>query len=398
MAEALVDHKALASWTQTLHPSPLQNLLAIGSDNLISFALGLPAREFFPLETFQQAVQHVLASGPDALQYGSTTRRLKQQIVHIMQLRGISCREEQIFLTAGAQQGLSLLTHLLLDPGGQVITETLTYTGILRVIAPFHPEIVTVPTSKEEGIDLHALERFLQTGARPAFIYLVADGHNPLGLRLSQEKRQYLAELVRRYRVPLIEDDPYSFLAYEPLLPPIRALEEHQVFYVGSLSKVLAPALRIGWIVLPEDLSSKMSAVKEAIDLDVATFAQHVATEFLDREDVPVHLRTLQNGYQQRRNLMRSALQRYLPPEISWQQPENGMYFWLELPAFADTKALLEQAITNEGVAFMPDYAFYAGKGACTSAGLRICFSYCPLDKIEEGIHRLSRLLAKTYF
>lgn len=396
MIQTITEQKPLATWIRTLQPSPLQDLLALEDTNVISFALGLPAREFFPLDAFRQATQELLTNNADVLQYMAARPLLKQQIVRIMQMRGVQCRAEQIFLTTGAQQGLSLLAHLLIDPGDPVITETLTYTGMLRILAPLRPKIVTVPTSRQEGVDVHALEQLLRSGMRPALIYLVPDGHNPLGVCLSQEKRHHLAELVRHYQVPLIEDDPYGFLAYAPMLPPIRALEERQVLYVGSFSKVLAPALRIGWIVLPEDLGSKLSAVKEAMDLDSATFAQHVAAQLLQKEDFPAHVRTLQAGYLVRRDTTAAALQSYLPPTVRWTLPANGMYFWLELPPAVDTGALLKHALLTEKVIFMPGQAFCAEEMRPTLNGIRVCFSHCPLTDIEEGIRRLARVLGQA--
>lgn len=386
-------HYPLANWIQALQPSALQDLLAAGNDNMISFALGLPSEEFFPVEAFQRATAECIAANPAVLQYGTTTSRLKQHIVRIMQMRGVQCREEQIFLTAGAQQGLSVLSHLFLQFGGQIVTESLTYTGIMRVVSPLEPTIVTIPTSKEEGIDVNALEYQLRSGLRPAFIYLVADGHNPLGVCISREKRQYLADLVQRYQVPLIEDDPYGFLSFGTALPPVRAFNDRWVFYVGSLSKILSPALRIGWIIAPEELISKLSAVKEAMDLDVATFAQHAATWFLEHEDLAMHLRRLQQGYRQRRDITEAGLEQYIPAEVSWCKPICGMYFWLELPSYIDTGALLKRAVMEERVAFTPGHAFCADPGCPASNCLRVCFSHCPLDRIEEGLTRLGRVL-----
>src|SRR5579885_630359 len=390
-----LDRYPLAHWIQALQPSALQDLLAADNANMISFALGLPSEEFFPVGAFQRATAECLAADPTVLQYGTTTRRLKQHIVRIMHMRGVQCREEQIFLTAGAQQGLSVLSHLLLQFGGQIVTESLTYTGIMRVVAPLEPTMVTVPTSKEEGIDVNALEYRLRSGLRPAFIYLVADGHNPLGVCISRE-RQYLADLVQRYQVPLIEDDPYGFLSFETALPPVRAFNERWVFYVGSLSKILSPALRIGWIIAPEELISKLSAVKEAMDLDIATFAQHAATWFLDHEDLAAHLRGLQQGYRRRRDLTEAALKQHIPAEVSWCKPGSGMYFWLELPSCIDTGILLKRAVMEERVAFTPGHAFCADHARPVSNCLRVCFSHCPLERIEEGLGRLGRVIHRA--
>jgi 2-aminoadipate transaminase len=250
----------LAQWARSINRSMMQKMLSLTSrPGILSFALGLPAPELFPQDTFARAVAEVLSADPKALQYGPPFQPLKKHIVDLMAQRGVTCREEQIFLTAGAQQGMSLLARLFLDPGAQVLTEEAIYPGFRQVIEPFQPRIVTAPSDRESGMDVEAVESLLSSGARPAFIYAISDGHNPLAVSLSLEKRHALVELARKYEVPIVEDDAYGFLYYEEKpAAPMRALDDDWVFYVGSFSKILAPSLRVGWLVVPETLLTRL--------------------------------------------------------------------------------------------------------------------------------------------
>src|SRR5438876_2694463 len=246
----------LAGWAQAAHQSTIQQLLAVATQpGILSFALGLPAAELFPSAAYGRAAAHVLATQPHALQYGMPCEPLKHTIVQLMARRGVVCRPEQIFLTNGAQQGMSLLSRLLLDSHALVLVEETVYSGILQAIEPLQPKLLTVPVDPETGMDLDAVEAYVGSKHRPAFIYAISDGHNPLGVSLSLEKRRRLVELARRYGVPILEDDAYGFLCYDgESLPPLRALESDWVFYIGSFSKILAPALRTGWLIVPESL------------------------------------------------------------------------------------------------------------------------------------------------
>ncbi|HET8842209.1 MAG TPA: PLP-dependent aminotransferase family protein, partial [Ktedonobacteraceae bacterium] len=302
-------------------------------------------------------------------------------------------RVEQIFLTAGAQQGISLLTRLLLNPGGQVLTETITYPGILQIIAPYQPELFTIPTNHEAGIDVNTLEQVLRKGARPAFIYMVTDGHNPLGVSLNLTKRKRLVELACQYRIPILEDDPYGFLAYDGAsLPPLRAFDEQWVYYIGSCSKILAPSLRVGWIVVPENLIHRLSATKETIDLDTATFAQHTVSTLLESGLFSKHIEMLQKEYKVRRDAMHQALQsEFSVEEVQWRKPTNGLYFWVKFAKTIDTEAFLKMAITDERVAFLPGQSFCATAGTRAAHCARLNFSSNPPERIREGIARFAR-------
>ena len=288
----VAEEVALASWARTIKRSALQELLAVAArPGVLSFALGLPAAEIFPVASYERAMLRALRETNKALQYGPPLGALKRQIVELMKRRGVSCREEQVFLTTGAQQGVNLLAHLLLNPGGQVLTEEFIYPGFQQVLNIFEPEVLSVPTDLETGIDVDAVEARLAQAAprRPAFIYAITEGHNPLGVSMSPEKRQRLVELARRYRVPIVEDDPYGLVCYEgeTLVPPMRALYEQWVLYVGSFSNILIPPLLVGLVVLTESLIPMLSIIKESIDIDTRTFALRPVSGFMDDGHLP---------------------------------------------------------------------------------------------------------------
>jgi len=318
---------------------------------------------------------------------------LKQHVRELMKRRGVNCREEQIFLTAGAQQGMSLLSRLLLEPGGSVITEELIYTGFQQVLEPFQPHVLTVSTDAETGMDVDAVERHLRGGARPSFIYSITDGHNPLSVRLHPSKRARLVELAEQYGVPIIEDDAYGFLCYETLLPPLRALSERWVFYVGSFSKILAPALRVGWLVVPEELILPLSVIKEATDIDAAPLSQRIVNAYLDTGQLPGQIDMLRTQYGLRRDVMMRALAENFPDAARWTKPDCGFFVWVELPPVVDVDELFRRAINDEHAAFIPGHAFSVNKKRWDTSSIRLNFSHPTTAQIEEGIPRLARVL-----
>jgi 2-aminoadipate transaminase len=381
----------LAGWARGLEQSALQKMLvATAGPGIVSFALGLPAVELFPREALAEAAERVLVGNAGALQYSPPLQSLKQHVRELMKQRGVNCREEQIFLTAGAQQGMSLLSRLLLEPGGSIITEELIYSGFQQVLDPFQPHVLTVSTDLETGMDVDAVEQYLKGGARPSFIYSITDGHNPLSVRLSSSKRARLVELAEQYRVPIIEDDAYGFLCYEDPLPPLRALSDVSVFYVGSFSKILAPALRVGWLVVPEELILPLSVIKESTDIDAAPLSQRIVNAYLDTGGLRGQIDKLRTQYRLKRDTMLRALDENFLDAARWTRPNCGFFVWVELPPAVDVDELFRRALEDEHVAFIPGHAFSVNKKR--SSSIRLNFSHPTTAQIEEGIPRLARV------
>ena len=384
----------LADWTHSMQRSVLRQMLAVVSrPGILSFAGGLPAPELFPTADYGAALARVLATDRGALQYGPPYTPLKRHIVRLMAERGVECAEEQVFLTTGAQQALDVLARLLLDPGGEVMLEEIVYTGIQQAVASRRPHLLPVATDLETGIEVDDVVDHLERGARPAFLYVIPDAHNPLGVSVSPEKRRQLVDVAMAYNLPIIEDDPYGFLSYDGrCLPPLRALNDSHVFYVGSFSKILAPALRLGWMVVPAALASKLTVIKEAADLESSALTQRAVSAYLDADLLPDHLERLQSEYRARRDTMLAAMERTFPRRVRWTRPRAGMFIWVELPEGTDAAELLETAINQEQVAFIPGHAFALPGVPCRNF-MRLNFSNCCLSDIEEGVERLGRVL-----
>jgi 2-aminoadipate transaminase len=385
----------LAQWTEGVERSALQQMLmrASGPD-VISFALGLPAPELFPGREFSEAVVSVLTSQALALQYGPPFLPLKSHIVSLMRRRGVDCTEDMVFLTSGAQQGMSLVARLLLDSGSEVVLEECAYTGFQQILQPYSPRLLTVGTDLETGLDVDALERLFTRGCRPALVYAISDGHNPFGVSMDLAKRKALVNLAERFGVPILEDDAYGLIQYEDYpIPPLRSFNDELVFYVGSFSKILAPALRVGWIIVPKGLNDLFSIVKEAADIDTSTLSQRSIAAYIDLFDLGAHIKTLSQVYRQRRDTLLQALNTYLGPRARWSKPRSGLFMWVEVADLLDSAKLLARSLEKEKVAFIPGSAFAVNGGSLGRNALRLNFSNSPPDLIDEGIRRLARLL-----
>jgi 2-aminoadipate transaminase len=387
----------LASWARASRPSALQTMLSRASGpGIISFALGLPSPALFPRDDLTQAAMVTLDSDPLALQYAPPLAQLREHVVELMAARGVSCRPQQVFLTAGAQQGMSLLARTLVEPGSRVIVERLTYTGFRQILEPFAPEVVEIPVDARDGMDLDALARVLATGRRPSLIYMMSHGHNPLGLTMREDAKRRLVALAARYGVPVMEDDAYGFLQYgREMSAPLRALDDEWICYVGSFSKILAPGLRQGWLVVPEAYIDALSIAKEATDINMATLTQRVLTTYLGTGKLPAHIDRLRVEYRTRRNVMLRMLAERLPAGSRWQMPDAGLFVWVELPSHVRADEVLRIAVEEEGVAFLPGSAF-SSSGTDAANCMRLNFSHATLPLIEDGIGRLGRAIARA--
>jgi len=362
-----------------------------------ALALGLPAPELMPVQACAAAAERVLARGGSVLQYQLLSCPLRRQVQSLLAERGVLCSEADIFLTTGGQQGISLLVQLLLERGGAVVVDELTYEGLHAALAELAPRLLVVPTRPGSGMDLDAVEALLRSGARPAFMYVIADGHNPTGSSLSHAARVRLVELARRYRVPIIEDDVFGYLRYaRDAPPPLRALSDEWVLYVGSFSKILAPGLRVGWVVIPERFHQRWSTRKHASDLSVTTFAELTVSEYLASGALPAHLAQLRHVYAARRDTLLRALAQSFPSETRWETPAAGMFVWVDLPRHVDSLELLGAALDAEKVAFMPAVVFRAPGGESERNGMRLNFTHCSASELEDGATRLGRVVKRT--
>ncbi|HMK07919.1 MAG TPA: PLP-dependent aminotransferase family protein [Anaerolineales bacterium] len=384
----------LASEVADLKRSVMRELLGLAVDpQIISLAGGLPASSLLPLDDMRRCLDDVLLEdGARALQYSPPYEPLRQWIAQWMQRRGVICTPDDVFLTGGAQQGLAILSRLFLDRGDAAVVESVTFTGIQQVTAGRGADVRAIPTDLSTGADMDALEDALRRTPRPRLVVLIPDFHNPLGVSLTEEKRRRAAALAAAYGVPLVEDDPYSALRFEgESLAPIKAHDQTGlVFYLGSFSKMIAPALRLGWIVAPAALSERITVLRESLDLESSSLIQRAVYRFVSRGLLEPHLEQLNRANLARRDVLLAELEKHFGGQAHWTNPAGGLFVWLTLPPEIDTWDRFRSALARK-VAYIPGSAFAVDGGARNA--LRLNFSNVPPERIPEAVARLAQAL-----
>ncbi len=365
-----------------------ETLKIIKRPGVISFAGGLPAPEFFPVDELKEAARLTLEKRAKyALQYGETEgiEALRQFLAERMKSVGVKIPHERVLITSASQQGLDLIGKLFIDDGTYVVTSRPTYLGAIQAFNAYAPKYVTL-NSDDDGVNIDELEKIIEK-YDPRFIYLVPSFQNPDGRTLSFERRKRIAEISVKYNLPVVEDDPYSELVYEgEKLPPIIALAPDNVIMLGTFSKIISPGLRIGWIIAPEFALDKLVKLKQGADLHTSTFAQWMIYEFLAAGNLDKHIQKLKSVYRNRLKAMLESIERYFPYEVKTSHPKGGLFLWAELPNSLDTSELLPYAV-EKGVAYIPGTYFFPDGGGKNT--MRLNFSYCDEATIEEGIKRL---------
>jgi 2-aminoadipate transaminase len=392
-ADPLLD--LYAARTRGMTASEVRALFAVASrPEVISLAGGMPFVQALPTDQVLDVVRRVLEERFEvALQYGggSGQQGLKERLVELMAAEGIDADPDRILITVGAQQALDLVGKVFIDPGDPVVVEAPSYVGALSAFAAYEPRFVTVPMD-EEGLLVDALEERLRTAPRPKFLYTCPNFQNPAGVTLSLDRRRRMVELCREARVPIIEDNPYGMLRFEgEALPTLRSMDPENVVYLGTLSKVFSPGLRVGWVLADPGLLQQLTLFKEASDLCSSNLTQLIAEEwFSDPARWRGAVAGLVDVYRSRRDTAIGALGRHFPEDASWTHPAGGFYVWVTLPPGFDTPSMLVKAIERR-VAYVPGTAFYPdGSGRDR---LRLAFCYPPEEAIEEGIKRLGKLV-----
>lgn len=364
-------------------------------DSVISFAGGLPNRKLFPVEALAQAAARVFTeAGGDALQYSNTEGYgpLREFIAERYRRRGLEVPAEHILITTGSQQGLDLLGKTLLNDGDEVLIEQPGYVGAIQAFSIYRPRFRPVPVG-EEGMDIGALETVLQQ-AVPKLAYMVPNFQNPSGISYSAANRQQVAALLGGSRTLLVEDDPYGELRFSgEQCPSFRQLLPEQSVLLGSFSKTVVPAFRLGWIVAPPALLDKLITAKQATDLHTDYFAQRLLHRYLCDNDLDAHIARITETYGRQRDAMVEAIGRHFPPEVHITRPDGGMFLWASLPQGTSALALFERALARK-VIFVPGDPFYIGKTHVNT--LRLNFSCATEAEIGEGIRRLGEAMRGT--
>ena len=385
--------------------SALRDMLQLTQQaDIIFLSGGMPAPELFPLERFREAADLVLtAHGQQALQYSATEgyMPLRQLVAGYLGQYGLQIHEGNVLITTGAQQATELIGRLFLNNGDPILVESPTYFGALQALGIYRPDYWVVPNDGE-GMLVDELEPLFQRS--PKLVYVLPNFQNPGGASLSLERREKLVALSETYGVPIVEDDPYSQLRYEgEHLPPLIALAARaqsngtrhytgSVLYQGTFSKLLAPGLRIGWVIAPTPVIQQLVRLKQGVDLHTSTFTQMIAYEVARDGFLEAHVQRLRKIYHHRRDVMLEAMDEYFPAGVTWTRPSGGLFIWVTLPAGIDAKKVLAESL-KQMVAFVPGESFFPD-GQCENT-LRLNFSGAKPDRIVEGIKRLGNILGQ---
>jgi 2-aminoadipate transaminase len=363
---------------------------------IISFAGGLPAPELFPVSEIARAHAEVFAEeGAAALQYSTTEgcHALREWIAGRMQNRGIDATADRVLITTGSQQGIDLVGKVFLDPGDAVVVENPCYLAALQSFSGQEAGFIPID-SDDEGMRVEQLENVLKN-SRPKLIYVVSEFSNPKGTTLPLERRQKLVELSARYRVPILEDNPYSELRYSgEQSRPLAALDKDGlVIHISTFSKTLSPGMRLGWLIAPEAIFQMAVTAKQAADLHTSTIEQRAAARLLKTFDYDGHVQHLCSVYGERCQAMLSAMDRYFPDEARWTRPDGGLFLWVQLPERISADTLFEEAVA-ERVAFVPGTSFFACQTQLNF--MRLNFSNQRPEMIEEGIKRIAGVIERN--
>lgn len=387
-------YTAYAQRTHQMRASEIRALFAVANrPEVVSLAGGMPYLDGLPLQQISEISQELIATyGARALQYGSGQGDdvLRDQIIDVMALEGISAHPDDVVVTTGSQQALDLVTRIFIDPGDVVVAEAPSYVGALGVFRAYEADVVHVPLDAD-GLIPSALEetltRLRAEGRTVKFLYCVPNFHNPAGVTLSLERRPQILAIAKRFGVLVIEDNPYGLLGFDgDPLPAMRSMDEDGVIYLGSFSKTFAPGFRVGWAVAPHAVREKLVLASESAILCPSNASQMTISRYLATADWQGQIKAFRELYRERRDAMISALSENLP-NCTWNVPPGGFYVWVKLPDGLDAKSMLPRAVT-ERVAYVPGTAFYAdGQGV---DHMRLSFCFPTPERIREGVRRLA--------
>ncbi len=382
----------LARRAERMNPSVLREILKVTErPGIVSFAGGLPSPQTFPVEAFAEAAAKVLRDdGRAALQYAASEGYGPLREMVAAQLPW-PVAPSQVLITTGSQQGLDLVAKVLIDSGSRVLVETPTYLGALQAFAPMEPAVEGVD-SDAEGVHADDLAR-RSPGAR--FLYLLPNFQNPTGRTMSEARRAAVSAAAARAGLPIVEDNPYGELWFDaPPPPPLTARNPEGCIYLGSFSKVLAPGLRLGFVIAPEQVAPKLLQAKQAADLHSPSFNQRLVAEVMQGGFLDRHVPTIRALYKRQRDAMVAALAREMAGlDVQWNCPEGGMFLWARLPQGLNAVALLPRAV-ERGIAFVPGAPFYAGEP--DPRALRLSFVTASTGQIDAGMAALAATIREA--
>jgi len=393
MKQKVNPHKwKFAPHVLSLETSIIREILKFSSQpGVISFAGGLPAPEMFPKDDLQRIAAEVIEKHGDVpLQY-SLSRGippLRELLAKRAAERGTPSKMENILVTSGSQQGIELLARAFIDPGDYILTENPTYLGALQAFNYYRARYATVPMDND-GMIIDEVEATIKK-YKPKLIYSVSNFQNPTGVTMSEERRRQLVQLAAEHDIPVVDDNPYSDIRFQgKRLPTLKSFGGDEVIALRTVSKTIAPGLRIGWMNGPDSVIQQFEKVKQCTDLHTSTFCQYMVYEFMNQGLAEPHLERIKKDYGAKRNLMLKTMDETFPEGIKWTRPEGGLFLWVELPEHMSAKKLFDKAIALK-VAYVPGGPFFPNGGGENT--LRLNFSNCTHETVVEGIGRLAKL------
>lgn len=386
----------LAARAEKMNPSVIREILKVTEKpGIISPAGGLPSPKTFPIESFAAAAASVLATdGASALQYAASEgyTPLREAIAAFLPW---DVHPDQVLITTGSQQALDLIGKVLIDAGSRVLVETPTYLGALQAFAPMEPQVVSV-ASDSEGVLIDDLAAKAGSGADKArFLYVLPNFQNPTGRTMSEARREALVAQAAALNLPLVEDNPYGDLWFDQAPPkPLTARNPEGCIYMGSFSKVLAPGLRLGYVVAPRQMYPKLLQAKQAADLHTPSFNQRLVSEVIKNGFLDRHVPTIRQLYKEQCQAMVAALEQEMQGlGVTWNRPDGGMFLWLRLPEGMSALQLLPRAV-ERNVAFVPGAAFYADQP--DDRTLRLSFVTASQGQIRTAIAALAAAIREA--
>ena len=387
-----------ADRTNFMKASEIRELLKLTEDpDIISFGGGMPSPKAFPIKIVERITKKVLEKhGVQALQYGPTegiTPLREALIKRMKKTRGIKCNLNQIIITTGSQQVLDLVPKILINPGDYIVVESPTYVGALSAFNCYQPNYISI-SMDENGMKTDELEEKIKANKDKTikFIYTIPEFQNPSGVSMSSERKKHLLEIAETYDILILEDEAYSELEYtRKRMPPLKSMDkDDRVIYTHTLSKVLSPGFRLGWVVGNEELIRKMAIAKQGTDLCTNMLVQFIAEEYIKSGFIDKQIPKIRKMYKKKRDIMLKALEKHFPKGSCWNKPEGGMFIWVILPDNIDTKEIFADAIKAK-VAYVPGASFCVDESGKNC--MRLNFSNTDDDKIEEGIKRLAKII-----
>jgi 2-aminoadipate transaminase len=378
-------------------------MATLSRPGIISLAGGFPDTRAFGEEAFHEISRNIAQDAAQALQYGPTAglEAIKDVIVEVMGAEGTPARQEDVFVTTGAQQGLDLIAKVFLDEGDAVLCEGPTYAGALNAFAAYRPRIAHVPMDRAGIIPIAARETLKKArtqGLHVKFVYTVPNFQNPAGVTMVAERRKELLEMAREFDLVIVEDNPYGMLRFEGgPLPSLAALEQEEgdldrVVYLGTFSKIFAPGVRLGWVHAQPGILHKINVGKQGADLCSSNLSQMMISSYFQNADWRAYVKRLTTMYKERRDAMLDSLAEFMPKEVHWTHPEGGLFVWATLPTYLDATAMLPRAIARN-VAYVPGEGFYGGSPGMGKNNMRLNFSFVQPETIRRGIELLSEVI-----